>query len=156
MAVEHTYECCPSSLQPYRGPTETEYFYEAPDNETNTGTAAGAVAGGSITINGGKKLVNGYCVVTNGTVTASESYEVRGILDSTNFQGVPSPLRWNAQTIATGLNTPISVGSAGDRWVNWNIPIGNTFLGDTSIVLEEALTATGNFIVGVAFKKTMN
>lgn len=134
-------------------PTDSEFYYTAPANETNTGTAAGNAAGNDITINGGSYLCQLYCIVTSGTVTASESYEVRGNLSSTNFLGVPSPQRWSAQTIATGLNTPISVGSASDRVVNVHIPIGNTFTGQTAIDLDEALTATGNFIVGVSYKK---
>lgn len=137
-------------------PTETEYFYDAPDNETNTGTAAGNVAGGDITINGGARLCTVSCVVTPGVVTASESFNVRGELASTNFLGVPSPQRWAAQTIASALGTTTSVGVPADRRVNVNIPIGNTFLGNTSIDLDEAQTATGNFIIWVGFKKSMN
>lgn len=136
------------------GPTDTEFFYDAPDNETNTGTAAGQVAGNQLTINGGQYICNLYGVLTSGVVTASESYLARGQLASANYLGVPSPQTWKLQTVATGLNTPISVGGMGDRWTDVQLPIGQSFLADTGIQLDEALTATGNFIIGTAFKKT--
>lgn len=135
------------------GPLGPEQFYTAPQNETNTGTSAAEAAGNDITINGGSIINKLGVVITPGVVTASESYEGRATLSSTNFINVPSPQRWSAQSIATGLGTTTAVAIQADRWKKVTIPIGNSFVGNTSFILDEALTATGNFIVQVGYLK---
>ena len=135
------------------GPDGPEQFFLAPANETNTGTSAANAAGNSLTLNG-YRMINWLSVVlTPGVVTASESYEGRAEFASANFIGVPSPQRIYAQSMATGLNTPISVATAGDRWTQCRIPIPTSCTVDTSLNLDEALTATANFICQLGLLK---
>ena len=135
------------------GPTGPEQFYLAPAAETNTGTAAANVAGNDITINGGTALNWLSVVLTNGVVTASETFEARAEFASTNYINVPSPVRIQAQTIAAALGTAVAVATTGDSWRQVYIPIGNTCLINTSLDLDEAQTATGNFICQVGYLK---
>lgn len=135
------------------GPMGPEQFYTAPANETNTGTSQGETAGNDITINGGRTINQVYCILTPGVITASEDIHGRGTISSSNFKGVPSPQRFHAQPIAAGLGTAVSVAIPGDRRWKTNIPIENSFVANTSFLLDEALTATGNFIVGVGYLK---
>lgn len=134
-------------------PLGDEQFYIAPTNETNTGTAAGAVAGNDITINGGSAINWMYGLVTPGVVTASEDIEGRAQLSSVNFIGVPSPQTVLVQSIAAGLGTAVAVAIPADRRQKRLIPIGQSFIGNTTFQLDEALTATGNFIIGVGYLK---
>lgn len=135
------------------GQLDSEQFYTAPTNETNTGTAAGEVAGNDITINGGRAInILGGCTTT-GVVTASEDVEGRYQLSSVNFNGVPSPQRYVIQPIAAALGTAVAVAVPADVRNKVMIPIGNSFLANTALQLDEALTATGNFILWVGYKK---
>lgn len=135
------------------GPLGPEQYYTAPANETNTGTAAGFVAGNDITINGGRVLNMISCVLTNGVVTASEDIHGRGQMSSVNFIGVPSPLVYVSQPIAAALGTAVAVAIPGDRIKKINVPIAPSFVGNTAFNLDEALTATGNFINWVGYLK---
>lgn len=135
------------------GPLAREKFYEAPDNETSTGTTAGEVAGNDITINGGRRIIAANSIVTPGTVTASEDIASRGFLKSTNFDGPPSPQTWPNPTIAVGLGTAIGVAIPKDAWWKVEIPIESSFVANTGLNLDEDLTAAGNFIVQVMYEK---
>ena len=131
------------------GPDGPEQFYLAPANETNTGTAAANAAGNDISLNGYGSINWLSVVMTAGTVTASESLEGRAEFASPNYINVPSPQRIYAQTIAAGLGTAVALAATGDTWRPVHIPIASTCLINTSFDLDEALTATGNFICQV-------
>lgn len=135
------------------GPLDTEQFYIAPANETNTGLTAGEVAGNQITINNGSAINMLMGNLTTGVVTASEDVHGRYQLASSNFITVPSPQRWVAQPIGAALGSAVAVAIPADRVKKCWIPIATSFTGDTAFQLDEALTATGNFIVGVGYKK---
>lgn len=131
------------------GPDGVEQYYLAPANETNTGTAAGQVAGNDITLNGFRQINMMGGVLTPGVNTASESFGVRGELTSTNFGPVPSPQRFSLQSLAMALGAAVSSIDVGDKWYPSTIPIGASTIVNTGIQLDEAQTATGNFILQV-------
>ena len=134
-------------------PNTPEMFYNKPDNETNTGTAATTVAGNTISINDGKVLQTVYGAISAGVVTASESYLASMQFNSNDFdnsQAIEVPLQPNS----VGLGTVTSaLNPKGSYYKNVNMGMKPTCTISTTLRLSEALTATGNFIGGVGYTK---
>jgi hypothetical protein len=128
-------------------------FYNKPDNETNSGTAATTVAGNTISINDGKVLQTVYGALSAGVVTASESYLASMQFNSNDFdnsQAIEVPLQPNS----VGLGTVTSaLNPKGSYYKNVNMGMKPTCTISTTLRLSEALTATGNFIGGVGYTK---
>jgi len=134
-------------------PSEKEMYYDKPDNETNTGTTATTVAGGSITINGGKTLQKLFPHVAPAVVTTSEDYLASMQFNSSSF-GNSMPLEVPCQPIASALGALVNIAMPkGAIYKNVNMPMKDTCVINTVLRLSEALTATGNFIGIVGYTK---
>ena len=133
--------------------SKAQKYYLKPDNETNTGTAATTVAGGNITINGGKTLTDLYATVTAGTVTASEDYIGSMAFTSNDFDN-SMPLEVPVQPMASCLSTLVGVMLPKmSVYHNVNMGMKSSCVINTTYRQSEALTATGNFIAGVGYTK---
>ena len=133
---------------------QAEMFYTKPDDETNTGTTATTVAGGSITVNGGRTLQRLYPVCTSAVVTASESYISTMQFNSNDFDS-SEPLEVPIQPMATALGSHVSVlCPKGSAYKNVNMGMKSSATINTVLRLSEALTATGNFIGGIGYTKS--
>ena len=128
-------------------------YWDGPTDETSTGTAAAnGIAGGTFTLNAPIQSILRYLytVLGVGTVTASESYFGHGEIRSADLN-TSMPVKGLAQTIATAPGTAIGVGQSEslvhDEW----IPMKPTARLATYYNQMEALTAAGNFYVGVGF-----
>jgi hypothetical protein len=134
-------------------PTTPEMFYNKPDNETATGTAATTVAGNTISINDGKVLQSVYGAITTGVVTASESYLASMQFNSNDFdnsQRIEVPL----QPMSVGLGGAASaLNPKGSYYKNVQMGMKPTCTISTTLRLSEALTAAGTFIGGVGYTK---
>ena len=131
-----------------------EMFYDMPTNETNTGTSATTVAGEDITINDGVFLEEITPALVNGVVTAQESYMGEIKVSSNDFEN-SMPLNVPCQPTSTALGSAIGVGTAKQpRFKNIHMGMKSSCTISHSLVLEEALTATGNFIVGYGYTKS--
>ena len=131
-----------------------EMFYDLPTNETNTGVAATSVAGENFTINDGKWLETITLVVTAGVVTASESYLASIEISSNDFDN-SMPLRLPCQPISTALGSHVSIGIPKlPSYHNIHMGMKTSCLISQTLTLDEALTATGNFIAGVGYTKS--
>lgn len=134
-------------------PSAPQMFYEKPDNETSTGTAATTVSGNTITINGGKTLQVLMGQIAAGTVLASESLLASLQFNSANFdnsQDLEIPL----QPVSAGLSTLIGMLQAKTslyRNVSMGMKLTTTIA--TILRLSEALTNAGNFIGGIGYTK---
>jgi hypothetical protein len=134
-------------------PNSPEMFYNKPDNETSTGTAATTVAGNSITINDGKTLQAVYGAVSMGTVTASNSLLASMQFNSNDFdnsQAIEVPIQPNSVGLG-GLTSALNV--KGSYYKNVNMGMKQTATISTVLRVSEALAAAGNFIGGVGYTK---
>ena len=130
-----------------------EHFYLKPDNETSTGTAATTVAGGTITINGGKTLQILMGALSAGTVTADEGYIGSLQFNSSNFD--------NSQDLEIPLQpTSVGIGALNSAqqvkhsiYKNVSMGMKATCTISTVLRLSQALTAAGNFIGCVGYTK---
>lgn len=130
-----------------------EQFYTAPTSSTSSGTSAGQVTGGTITINNGMAInLFGGCF-TPGVVTASEDLIGRYQVVSQNFTSVPSPQTMSAQTVGAGLGAAVAEMIPRDRREEVFWRIGNSFTGTAQLQLDKTLTAAGNFNVWVGYLK---
>tara|TARA_R110002012_G_scaffold186831_2_gene353597 strand:+ start:31 stop:846 length:816 start_codon:yes stop_codon:yes gene_type:complete len=131
-----------------------EMFYDLPTNESNTGVAATSVAGENFTINDGKWLETITPLVTAGVVTASESYLASIEISSNDFDN-SMPLKVPCQPIATALGSHVSVGIPKlPSYHNIHMGMKSSCLISQTLTLDEALTATGNFIAGIGYTKS--
>jgi len=131
-----------------------EMFYELPQNETNTGTSATSVAGENMTINDGTFLETITPVVTNGVVTASESYLASIEISSNDFDN-SMPLKVPCQPISTALGSHVSVTMPKlPSYHNIHMGMKSSCTISQTLTLSEQLTATGNFIAGVGYTKS--
>ncbi len=89
-------------------PIKPQMFYDKPDNETATGTAATTISGGTITINGGRTLQLLTGEFGGGVVTADESYIMSLQFNSPNFDNSQA-LEIALQPCSVGLSTLIGV-----------------------------------------------
>jgi hypothetical protein len=134
-------------------PSQAEQFYTKPDNETATGTTATTVAGNTITVNGGTMLTKLYPVVTGGVVTASQSYIATMQFNSNDF-GSSQALEVPCQPIGSALGSNIGTGIPKmASYKNVNMPMKSSCTINTVLRLSEAITASGNFIGGLAYQK---
>jgi len=134
-------------------PNSPEMFYNKPDNETSTGTAATIVAGNSVTINDGKTLQAVYGAVSMGTVTASNSLLASMQFNSNDFdnsQAIEVPIQPNSVGLG-GLTSALNV--KGSYYKNVNMGMKQTATISTVLRVSEALAAAGNFIGGVGYTK---
>jgi hypothetical protein len=130
-----------------------EMFYDMPTNETATGVAATSVAGENFTINDGAWLETITPLVTSGVVTASESYLASIEISSNDFDN-SMPLKVPTQPIATALGSHVSVGIPKlPVYKNIHQGMKSSCLISQTLTLDEALTATGNFIAGIGYTK---
>ena len=136
-----------------QSPNAKEMFYDMPTNETATGTASTSVAGENFTINDGKWLETITPLVTSGVVTASESYLASIEISSNDFDN-SMPLRVPCQPIATALGSHVAVGIPKlPVFKNIHMGMKSSCLISQTLTLDEALTATGNFIAGIGYTK---
>jgi len=131
-----------------------EMFYDLPTNETSSGTSQTTVAGEDLTINDGVFLEEIAPVLVPATVTASESYLAEIKVTSNDFEN-SMPLNVPCQPIATALGSHVStlIGKL-PRYKNIHMGMKSSCTISNSLVLEEALTAAGNFIVGYGYTKS--
>jgi len=132
---------------------QPQMYYEKPDNETSTGTAATTVTGNTITINGGTMLQVLMAEVSGGTVLASESYIGSMAFNSPNFensQNLEIPVQPVSASLAglIGLLTPKAT-----MVVNLHMGMKSTTTITPVYRQSEALTNAGNFIAGVGYNK---
>lgn len=134
-------------------PSRPQMFYEKPDNETSTGTAATTVNGNTMTINGGKTLQVLMGQISAGTVLASESYIASLQFNSANFdnsQDLEIPLQPVSVGLA-GLNSALQPKTSIYKNVSMGMKLTSTIA--TILRLSEALTNAGNFIGGIGYTK---
>ncbi len=134
-------------------PVMPQMYYEKPDNETSTGTAATTVTGGTITINSGTMLQVLIGAISAGTVLASESYIASLAFQSPNFensQDLEFALQPNSVGLA-GLTSALNAKSSIRRNVGMGMKPTTTI--STVLRLSEALTNAGNFIGAVGYNK---
>jgi len=127
-------------------------YYEAPNDETATGTAAAANAGNSITVNGGSRLNLVYGQFGVGTVTASESYI--GYFSIRSPDMYPNEEQWALQPVGVGLGAAVEVLAPDFHAKKVDLKINPTCTLTTEYFNEEAVTAAHNFIIGVAFVRS--
>lgn len=126
---------------------EPQVYWDGPTNETSTGTAAAnGVLGEAFTINAPRMSILRYhsTVLGVGTVTASEAYIATGVLISNDFM-TSMPVEGSAQAMATGVHTFLEVMQPNNLVHEIWIPAKPTARIQTSLNLQEALTAAGNF-----------
>ncbi len=134
-------------------PVLPQMYYEKPDNETSSGTAATTVTGGTITINGGKTLQVLMGALSAGTVTADEGYIGSMQFNSSNFD--------NSQDLEIPLQpTSVGIGALNSAqqvkhsiYKNVSMGMKSTAIITTVLRLSQALTAAGNFIGCVGYTK---
>ena len=136
------------------GPQAPEIFYNKPADETSTGTTAVTkVAGGTITISGGARIVEINGAVSAGTVTLSEDYIGFLSFESNDFINTFA-LRVPNQPTASSLGTLVGTQTPKmSRYKNIDVPMQTNATVSTFYTQEEALTAAGNFINGVGYTK---
>ena len=134
-------------------PTNPEMFYNKPDNETSTGTAATTVAGNTISINDGKTLQSVYGAIAPTTITASESWIASMQFNSNDFdnsQAIEVPLQ--PMSVGLGaLNSALNL--KGSYYKNVSMGMKPTCTISTVLRLSEAQTVAGSFIGGVGYTK---
>ncbi len=134
-------------------PIKSQMFYEKPDNETSTGTAATTVAGGSMTINGGRMLQNLYGEVANVTPLASESIIGSFQFNSSNYDSSQT-LEIAGQPVGLGLGATLS---EGQPKANMRKKVGmgmkSTCTINTIYRQSEAVTVAMNFIHAIGYTK---
>ena len=134
-------------------PNKPQMYYEKPNNETSSGTAATTVAGNSITINGGTMLQVLGGELSSGTVTADEGYLATMQFNSSNFENSQSlEIALQPRSVGIGaLNSSLCPKSS----TRFNVGMGMkpTTTIDTALVLANALTAAGSFIGMVGYNK---
>ncbi len=134
-------------------PTASQMYYEKPDNETSTGTAATTVAGGSLTINGGRMLQHLYGEVANVTGLASESILGSFQFNSANFDSSQT-LEIAGQPVGMGLGATLSEGQPKAN-IRKNVAMGmkSTCTINTIYRQSEAVTTAMNFIHAIGYTK---
>lgn len=134
-------------------PTKTQMFYDKPNNETSTGTAATTVAGGSITIEGGNMLEVLMMELSAGTVLASQSYIASMQFNSSNFAN-SQDIEVALQPVGASLSTLIGLLQP-KASIRKNVHMGmkSSCTINTVLRLSEALTNAGNFIGVVGYRK---
>ncbi len=130
-----------------------QMYYEKPDNETATGTAATTAAGGSFTINGGKTLQHLYGEVANVTPLAAESIIGSFQFNSANFDSSQT-LEIGGQPIGVGLGATLSEGQPNaNKRVNVGMGMKDTCTINTIYRQSLAQTNTMNFIHAIGYTK---
>ncbi len=128
-------------------------YYEKPDNETSSGTAATTVAGGSITINGGTMIQVLGAELASLATTADEGYAASFQFNSSNFENSQSlDIAIQPRSVGIGaLNSSLNPKAS----MRFNVGMGMkpTTTINTALVLAQALTAAGNFIGFVGYNK---
>ncbi len=147
MGVEyHFSDAAPLSSKP-------QMYYEKPDNETSTGTAATTVAGASFTINGGRKLQHLYGEVANVTPLAAESIIGSFQFNSANFDSSQT-LTIAGQPIGVGLGATLSEGQpAANKRKNVDMGMKDTCTINTIYEQSLAVTSAMNFIHAIGYTK---
>lgn len=134
-------------------PAKPQMYYEKPDNETSSGLAATTVAGGSLTINGGRMIQVLGAELAGGTVTPDEGYAASLQFNSSNFENSQDlDIALQPKSVGIGaLNSSLNVKSS----MRFNVGMGMkpTTTINTALVLAQALTAAGNFIGFVGYTK---
>ena len=134
-------------------PNRPQMYYDKPNDETSSGTAATTIDGNSLTINGGKTLQNLYFELAATTPVASKPLLASMIFSSNNFdssQGLEVAL----QPVAQGLGATIATLQA-KAGIRKNVGMGmkSTCVINTTLRLSSALTTAGNFIAGIGYTK---
>ncbi len=133
--------------------TKPQMYYEKPDNETSTGTAATTIDGGSFTINGGHTLQNLYGEVANVTPLASESIIGSFQFNSSNYNSSQT-LEIAGQPVGLGLGATLS---EGQPKANMRKKVGmgmkSTCTINTVYRQSEAVTVAMNFIHAIGYTK---
>ncbi len=134
-------------------PSKKQMYYEKPDNETSSGTAATSVAGGSLTINGGTMLQVLGGELASLATTADEGYLATLQFNSSNFENSQNlDIVLQPKSVGIGaLNSSLNV-KASMRF-NVGMVMKPTTTINTTLVLANALTAAGNFIGMVGYQK---
>ena len=134
-------------------PVNAQMYYEKPDNETSTGTAATTVTGGTITINGGKSLEILMAEVAAVTPLAGESSIGSMQFNSPNFdnsQALEVPL----QPLVQGLGATLAfLQVKAAIYKNVSMGMKSTATITTVYRQSEALNAAFSFIGGVGYTK---
>jgi hypothetical protein len=128
-----------------------QQYYDAPDNESATGTAAAANAGNTLTINGAKRINLVYGQFGVGTVTASESYV--GYFSIRSADMYPNEEQWALQPVGVGLGTAVEVLAPDFHSKKVDLRVNPTTTLSTEYFNEEAVTVAHNFIAGVGFQR---
>ncbi len=134
-------------------PVKKQMYYEKPDNESSSGTAATTVAGNSITINGGTMIQVLGGEFSAGTVTADEGYLATMQFNSSNFENSQSlDIAIQPKSVGIGaLNSSLNPKASMRFGVGMGMKPTTTI--NTALVLAQALTAAGNFIGMVGYQK---
>ena len=134
-------------------PTDAQVYYDKPDNETSTGTAATTVTGGTMTINGGTMLKTLFAEVAAGTVTASQAYIGSMQFNSPNFDN-SQDLEIATQPVASSLSTLVGAMQP-KASVRKNVMMGmkSNCVITTVYNQAEVLTAAGVFLGTIGYLK---
>ncbi len=134
-------------------PPRQQMYYDKPDNETSSGTAATKVAGNSMTINGGNMLQNLYASMALATPLASKPQLATMEFSSANFnssQGLEIAL----QPVGMGLGATLSAGQpVGTKRKNVGMGMKSTCVINTALTVASAMTTASNFIAGIGYTK---
>ena len=134
-------------------PPKPQMYYDKPDNETGSGTAATQVSGNSITVNGGKMLQNLYASMALTTPLASKPQLATMIFSSANFnssQGLEIAL----QPVGMGLGATLSAGQPiATKRKNVGMGMKSTCVINTALFVASAMTTASNFIAGIGYTK---
>ncbi len=134
-------------------PQAPQMYYDKPDNETSSGTAATTVTGGTITINGGKTLQVLMAEFAATTPLAGESHIGSMQFNSPNFDNSQS-LEVPLQTLAQGLGATLAtLQPKAAIYKNVDMGMKSTCTITTVFRMSEALTVAGSFIGAVGYTK---
>ena len=134
-------------------PTKPQMYYEKPDNETSTGTAATTIAGNSFTINGGKKLQTLFGEVANVTPLAAESIIGSFQFNSANFDSSQT-LEIAGQPVGVGLGATLSEGQPDANKRKYvDMGMKDTCTINTIYRQSLAVTSAMNFIHAIGYTK---
>lgn len=130
-----------------------EKFYDKVTNETNTGTAATTVEGGTIQINGGRVLTDAYFTVVPVTPTVGDPFIGEFTIFSNDFDD-SMPLDMPFQPVSAFLGaTGAMLLPKMTHYGNLSKGMKNSTLINTRARFGVAQAATGTFIHGVGYQK---
>ena len=134
-------------------PAKPQMYFDKPNNETSSGTAATKVSGNSITVNGGKMLQQLFASFAMTTPLASKPLLGSMTFSSANFNSSQG-LEIAVQPVGQGLGTTLSAGQPkGTTKKNVGMGMKATCVIDTALTVASALTTAGNFIAGIGYTK---